>query len=206
VCLDRIPTIRKGTIMFSDNQVLFDTQYRGIIFNNTDFKHLKMIKGELHNCEINNSDLTDTTFYSTYFTYVNFTESNLRLASFVGCYFRDTTFTKTELEFTSFIGCKLNCSFINCNLDDCALHSNDYRGIRLKDTPINWDCHDLIGEVLRQEAGNDTEKIKVAGYIAIQKYLCWRHFLSINDPLKSWAIGVLRSYPGFPSENLRSED
>jgi uncharacterized protein YjbI with pentapeptide repeats len=185
--------------MFSDNQVLFNPEYKHVSLSNTDFKHIKMIKGTFYYCNLSNSNLAFTSFYNVCFRGVHFTESDLSNADFIGCDFTLSTFNQTNLVYSSFEGCKfLDSFFDNCDLDLCFLARNNYTRIELKDTTINWNCHDLIGEILRQEAGNDKEKIKVAGYITIQKRLCWRNFLSIDDPLKEWAIDVLAKMPGAP--------
>lgn len=49
-------------------------------------------------------------------------------------------------------------------------------------------------ECLRRDAGDDLEKLKIAGFILVSRDLCWEDFLELDDPLKDWALGVLRQW------------
>jgi hypothetical protein len=86
------------------------------------------------------------------------------------------------------------------NLRGADLGGADLRGAYLvgadlRGADLNWQSHDLLAEILRQAAGEETEKLKVAGLVIICRGKCWDWFASLSsDPLYGWAIAVLASY------------
>ena len=67
-------------------------------------------------------------------------------------------------------------------------------GANLDGAIINWLSHRLVGELLFRAAEGDIDKRKVAGLISLSRDWCWNQFLEANDPLREWALGVLREY------------
>ena len=61
-------------------------------------------------------------------------------------------------------------------------------------TKINWESHDLVAEILRRAAGEDIERLKIAGLLLICRSWCWDKFIAIDDPLKEWAFSELRGW------------
>ena len=68
------------------------------------------------------------------------------------------------------------------------------RGASLEGAHLNWNSHWLLGTLLLQAAGSDIEKRKIAGLVAVSTDWCWKHFLSMDDLLRGWALGVLSQY------------
>jgi uncharacterized protein YjbI with pentapeptide repeats len=97
----------------------------------------------------------------------------------------DSLFTGTDFGFSD---------FRQANFTGCCLVRACITEVKLDGATIEWTSHDLIAEILRQEAGDDIEKQKIAGFILINRGKCWRDFLQIDDPLKSWALEVLSKY------------
>lgn len=56
---------------------------------------------------------------------------------------------------------------------------------------VYWYSHAIISDFLREMAGDDPEKIRVAIFVKNNTHLCWRQFLMLDDPMKEWALGVL---------------
>ena len=75
------------------------------------------------------------------------------------------------------------------NLRGANLRDADLRGIM-----VAWNSHDLLAELLKRSAGDDLAKLKVAGLVLICRETCWREFLSMEDPLAGWALGVLSEW------------
>lgn len=74
------------------------------------------------------------------------------------------------------------------------LRGANFRQARLEGARLNWSSHNLLSEILRRAAGDDIEKRKVAGLIAISTDLCWGDFLALKDPLTGWALDTLRPW------------
>ncbi len=68
------------------------------------------------------------------------------------------------------------------------------RDANLRDAKINWNSHNLIAEILRQNAREDIEKLQIPGLIRLLNDKCWEYFLKLDHPQKGWAIQVLKDY------------
>ena len=78
---------------------------------------------------------------------------------------------------------------------EAAVKSNaNLDGANLRGAKSIWQSHDIIAEILRREAGDDIEKRKLVGLILVSRDWCWKDFLQHADPLKPWAINVLREF------------
>ena len=80
------------------------------------------------------------------------------------------------------------------DLSGADLRGADLRGANLRGATLNWLSHDLLAEILRGETGYDVEKRKIAGLILISRDWCWNDFLTLDDPLKGWALDTLAQY------------
>ena len=80
------------------------------------------------------------------------------------------------------------------NLYGADLRDANLYGANLRDAKINWGSHELIAEILRQDAKEDIEKLQIPGLIILLKDRCWDYFLKLDHPQKSWAIQVLKDY------------
>lgn len=81
------------------------------------------------------------------------------------------------------------------HLRGANLRGADLCGADLRGAYINWQSHDLLAEILRQAAGDETEKLKVAGLVIICRGRCWDWFTSLSgEPLYDWAMNVLSGY------------
>ena len=87
------------------------------------------------------------------------------------------------------------------DLHGADLHEADLRGADLHGadlekgkTKIDWESHNLVAEILRRAAGDDIEKLKIAGLVLLCRDWCWNQFSKIDDPLKQWAFDVLHPW------------
>ena len=65
-------------------------------------------------------------------------------------------------------------------------------GAYLRGAKINWTDHYLVSELLLRAAKTNIEKRKLAGLVRISTEWCWDKFLSIDEPLRDWALAELR--------------
>jgi hypothetical protein len=87
-------------------------------------------------------------------------------------------------------------SLHEANLCGADLRGANLRGANLYGVTINWQSHDLLAEVLRQQASTVQQRM-VAGLILISKNWCWKQFLavdSIDQELRQWALKIFASY------------
>lgn len=80
------------------------------------------------------------------------------------------------------------------DLRDANLEGANLRYTNLEDIIINWNSHDLIAEILRQEAKEDLNKRSLAGLILVSRDLCWKDFLGMEHPEKEWSLETLKKY------------
>ena len=75
------------------------------------------------------------------------------------------------------------------------LRSANLRSANLPGAELNWQSHELLSEILRQNA-KSIDQFMVAGLLLVKKELCWKDFKSIEgfDELKQWAFDVFRQY------------
>jgi uncharacterized protein YjbI with pentapeptide repeats len=94
------------------------------------------------------------------------------------------------LDRTSMVGACLD----RACLAGASLNRASLCDVSLDHARINWQSHDLIAELILRDAENDVAKRKVAGLILASRGWCWNQFLAIDDPLREWAIDVLKRY------------
>ena len=80
------------------------------------------------------------------------------------------------------------------DLSGADLSGSYLRGADLRGAKIEWNSHDMLSEILRRDAGEDIEKLKLAGLILICRNRCWDWFVGLDDPLSGWAVEVLSRY------------
>ena len=110
----------------------------------------------------------------------NLRGADLRYANLRGATLRDADLCDADLRDADLRYADLRCA--------------DLRDANLRDAKINWGSHDLIAEILRQDAKEDIEKLQIPGLIILLKDRCWDYFLKLDHPQKSWAIQVLKDY------------
>lgn len=85
------------------------------------------------------------------------------------------------------------------NFSDACLYNADFRGadlhnVNLSGATINFNSPELVSEILRQAAGDDIEKLKIAGLVLMCKQMDWTAFVKIDDPLMPWALKEIVRY------------
>jgi hypothetical protein len=84
------------------------------------------------------------------------------------------------------------------NLSDSNLYRAMLTDSKLTGVRMSWGDHALISEILKRGAGDDVNRLMIAGLIAIRPDWCWREFLAIDHLEKEWALRELamRIQPG----------
>jgi len=114
--------------------------------------------------------------------------------------FRECRFDGADLHDADLRGANLRganltgANLTDANLTDANLSGANLVGVDLGGAKINWQSHALVVEILRREAGDDVDKRKIAGLILVSTDWCWEKFLAIDEPLRDWALGVLRAW------------
>lgn len=80
------------------------------------------------------------------------------------------------------------------DLEGADLEGADLGGADLRGADLNFLSHDFVAEILRRAAGDDVEKLKIAGLVLVKRNWCWKEFLELRDPLQAWALGELKKW------------
>lgn len=121
--------------------------------------------------------------------------ASLFCGSFRGAHLRRASFRDANVRYADFGGAELpgadfrGAGIYYANFKGAYLRDANFRGAKL-----NWQSHDLMAEILRQAAGDDIDKIKIAGLVLLCRDKCWDEFLMIDDPLMDWALDALAEY------------
>lgn len=153
-----------------------------------DFSGLDLYGLDFRGADLINCDLEDTDLRTVIFEYTNLTGSTLSGSNLFGVNFSGSVLSKVNMS-----GAILSFA----DFFFCDLRSVNFTGAR-----ISWNSHDIIAEILRRESNNDHEKLKVAGYILVNRDKCWTeyganynsYFLLDDRVLMDWAIKTLKNY------------
>ena len=135
---------------------------------------------DLRNANLGNANLRDADLGNA-----NLRGADLRGADLYGANLRNANLWGANLGGADLRG---------ADLWDADLYGANLRNANLRGAKINWLSHDLVAELLRQAAGADIGKRKVAGLVLVSRDWCWRRFLALDDPQRDWALNVLREY------------
>ncbi len=83
------------------------------------------------------------------------------------------------------------------NLRGADLRGANLRGANLRGAQFPSTSHIVIAEILRQAAGNDVQRLMVAGLVVLQRGWCWREFdRAVTEPrLRRWVRKTLSAWP-----------
>ena len=114
--------------------------------------------------------------------------ADLRGAYLSGAYLRGAYLRGAYLRGADLSGADLR----GADLRGADLGGADLGGAYLRGAKINWTDHYLVSELLLRAAKTNIEKRKLAGLVRISTEWCWDKFLSIDEPLRDWALAELR--------------
>ena len=152
------------------------------------------------NANLRGSNLSGSDLRYSNLRHSNLSYSNLRYSDLRHSNLRDSNLRHSNLRHSNLSDSDLSHSNLSysdlsgSNLSDSDLSHSNLSYSDLHDITVNWNSHELLAEILRQKAGENTAKRKIAGLVLVSHDWCWDKFLRLRDPTKLWALGVLRRY------------
>jgi hypothetical protein len=146
------------------------------------------------------TDLSGAYLDGAYLGGANLRGANLRGAYLDGANLRGANLGEANLGEANLRGANLGeanlrgANLGGANLGGANLGEANLRGAYLRGAKINWQSHTLLGHLLFRATGQDIDKRKIAGLISISTDWCWNKFLSMDDPMKEWALDTLAKY------------
>jgi uncharacterized protein YjbI with pentapeptide repeats len=97
-------------------------------------------------------------------------------------------------------GVKAGADLEGADLEDAYLRGADLQGAYLQGADlrganVNWQSHDILAEILRQDAGADIKRRSFAGLVLISRDWCWSTWLRLDVTAEvRWAASVLAKW------------
>jgi len=129
-------------------------------------------------------------------------DANLCGANLCGADLRDANLRGADLRGANLCGADLcGANLRGADLRGANLRGADLRDANLRDANLEWRSHDIVAELLRQNAST-AQEFAVAGLVIMRRDWCWKEFLACDITGKLWAIAVLRGLkcPHIPAE------
>ncbi|HLX55325.1 MAG TPA: pentapeptide repeat-containing protein [Aquella sp.] len=138
----------------------------GADLRNADLNYANLYNADLHNADLYNADLRN---------------ANLHNANLHNADLRNADLSYADLNYAN---------LRNADLRNADLRNADLHNAKLDNTVINWQSHDLLAEILRQNAVNDND-FALSGYILQRRDLCWEGFVqstpcTVKDRLRAF--------------------
>ena len=168
----------KITSRFDDSLVILEVQSETLVSAN------------LRDANLRDADLLDADLQSADLQGANLHGADLRHASLWRANLQRADLRHASLQCADLRGADLR----GANLQCADLRRSDLRRVNLAGAKIDWQSHDLIAEILRLSAGDDWAKRQLAGGILISPDWCHDRWMSLEHPLRDWAIGVLSEW------------
>ncbi len=124
----------------------------------------------------------------------NLSGANLGGAYLSGADLRGANLGGANLRGANLGGADLRGAYLRgADLGGANLRGADLRGAYLSGADLRgaedfWNCHDIISEILRRAAGEDIEKLSLAGLVLMQRQWCWDDFNKLVHPQREWAV------------------
>jgi len=154
----------------------------GADLRNADLNYANLYNADLHNADLYNADLRNANL-----RYANLYNADLGYADL-----RNADLCNANLRYAYLRYADLGYADLR-NADLC---NADLRNVKLDNTVINWQSHDLLAEILRQNAGDFVDRRMLAGLILVSRDWCWDKFITLEISKKSqlWAFKTLAKY------------
>jgi hypothetical protein len=158
---------------------------RGADLRGADLTEADLTRADLRGADLTRADLTEADL-----TRADLRWANLRGANLRGANLRWADLTRANLT---------EADLTEADLTEADLRWANLRGANLRGAEINWQSHDLVFEILLNEAGDDIEKRVLAGVIISNRQLCWEEFMKLREPIvtkdqRKWVLYTLAKY------------
>jgi len=153
-------------------------------------KQADLRRAYLHGADLSGANLRGANLIEAYLSGADLIEANLIGANLSGANLSGANLSGADLRGANLSGANLSGADLRgADLSGAYLSRAD-----LSRATLNWDSHDLLAEILRQAAGDDIAKRKLAGLVLVGRDWCWDDFLALDDPLRDWALDTLAVY------------
>src|SRR5579863_6770089 len=162
----------------------------GADLRNADLNYANLYNADLHNADLYNADLRNANLryanlYNADLGYADLRNADLCNANLRYAYLRYADLGYADLR---------NADLCNADLRYANLYKAD-----LRNAIINWQSHDLLAEILRQNA-TSIKEFMLAGLLLNRRDLCWKGFFSLSEKDeifikdKIWVSKVFKKY------------
>jgi hypothetical protein len=194
---------------------LREANLRGADLRGANLRGANLREANLRGANLREANLREANLRGADLRGANLREANLRGADLEGANLEGANLEGANLEGANLEGANLRGADLEgadlegANLEGANLEGANLEGANLEAVILNWQSHQLLGELLKRAAGESIEKRMVAGLITISTDWCWHEFLAIEhsefdiepgllsefrDRYKEWAIQILAQY------------
>ena len=159
---------------------------RGANLEGADFRSAYLEGADLEGTDLRDADLRGANPSNTNLFSADLKGANLRGANLEGANLFHADLFRADLR--------------GANLEGTYLKGTDLFRADLRGANLNWQSHQLLSQILFDNAGTDVQKRQFAGLIRISMDWCWDDFakLNLSKKIKKWAIDVLKQYKNYP--------
>jgi uncharacterized protein YjbI with pentapeptide repeats len=122
--------------------------------------------------------------------------ADLRGADLRGAYLGGADLEGADLQGAYLRGADLRGADLRgADLRGADLQGAYLQGADLRGANVNWQSHDILAEILRQDAGADIKRRSFAGLVLISRDWCWSTWLRLDVTAEvRWAASVLAKW------------
>ena len=127
-------------------------------------------------------------------------DANLSRANLAGAILRSADLAGADLAGANLFRANLfradlrSAILSSANLSVVNLFRADLYDANLSRAKLNWQSHNLLGEILRRAAEGNMERRALAGLVVISTDKCHDFWMGFAHPEKEWAVSVLRQW------------
>lgn len=193
------PNLSKLPTRWETRLDLREAYLRGVALSKAYLTGVDLYKAYLREADLHWADLSGTLLSGADLTMANLNEASLRGVDLSGANLPGANLRWVDMSMADLSGADLRwvdlcgADLRGTDLRRANLTGANLYGVDLRKAKLDF-SHDLASEILRQAAKHDTEKLKVAAIVLLQRHWCWDNFLALDDPLQDWALDELAKY------------
>lgn len=169
-------------------------------FRNIDLREIDFSHTDLRGCSFNNSDLYHCNFHMANLTGVDLTGTDLAYANFSFSRCHDTL-----LNFARAVRSQWEyATLTDADLRNINLYQANLNGANLDGANINWFSHEIIAQILLNDAGDNPEQRQIAGLVLVSRDWCWDRLMEVPAVAEArgwWTRVLLPFWHEHPENN-----
>ena len=176
----------KLTLAYLKGADLRGANLRSANFKGADLSSANLFRADFRIADLRGANLEGANLFHADLFRADLRGANLRSANFKGADLSSANLFRAD--------------FRIADLRGADFRSADLRGANLRGANLDWQSHQLLSQILFDNAGTDVQKRQFAGLIRISMDWCWDDFakLNLSKKIKKWAIDVLKQYKNYP--------